>query len=106
MESSLTRLYLTNTLNETHRSIDQLRHRLIEFDTVLADSGVRGKERNKIRSRRFKAVKMLESLMTQMQTIRCALAETEVKARVAESELVSYFPPFLTYPPLLMDSRR
>jgi hypothetical protein len=102
MEFSTTRPYLINALNETRRTINRLQHQITEMDAVLTDPTVKGKERRDIRSRRFKRLKTLESFVSQMHRVRCALAETEAKARFAANRPIAYVPAFVAYPATVM----
>jgi hypothetical protein len=97
MEHSTAQSFLINAVHETQRDITRLQHQLSEFDTVLTDSSVRGKERVKIRSRRHKALKRIEAFESQMHMARRALAETQSKAPFATNRQIVYAP-FVAYP--------
>ena len=97
MEPSTAQSFLINAVHETQRDITRLQHQLSEFDTVLTDSSVRGKERVKIRSRRHKALKRIEAFESQMHLARRALAETQSKAPFTTNRQIAYAP-FVAYP--------
>jgi hypothetical protein len=98
MEPSTAQSFLINAVHETQRDITRLLRQVSEFDTVLTDPSVRGKERVKIRSRRHKALKRIEAFESQMHMARRALAETQSKAPFATNRQIAYAPAFVAYP--------
>jgi hypothetical protein len=102
MESSTMQSYLINAIHETEREINRLRDQIAGFETVLKDPSVHGKERVKIRSRRFRALKRLEAFESQMHRAKRALAETESQPLLAATGPVPYAAACVAYPAPVM----
>jgi hypothetical protein len=94
--------YLINAIHETEREINRLRDQIAGFETVLKDPSVHGKERVKIRSRRFRALKRLEAFESQMHRAKRALAETESQPLLAATGPVPYAAACVAYPAPVM----